>query len=323
MSDFLVPEHYTWEIQDSSKVQAFMDCPRKYFYRYILGWDTDAPNNHLSFGSAWHDAMEYLLLNGYGDSSVLGAYEAFLRTYRKDFPKETDELFGAKTPARVLEALVEYVLKYKSDFSEFEVLYTEIAGTVPLTEDRKLHFRQDAICKGIGAFGYFSLEHKTTGATISRSWMQQWPLSTQVGTYTHVLYCLYPAEEVYGVRINGSGFLKTKFSFERIPISKTKSAMQVWMWNTLFWLDQIQWNFELLKECKESDEVMMAFPMNTQNCSKWFGCPYHDFCTAWPNPLRSCDEVPMGLKIEFWDPMKYRPVRNEMVLGKMKGEENA
>ena len=321
MSDFLVPEHYTWDIQDSSKVQEFMDCPRKYFYRYMLGWVSDAPNNHLTFGSAWHEAMEYLLLNGYDDSSVLEAYEAFLRVYRKDFPEETDELFGAKTPARALEALVEYTNRYKNDFSEFKVLYTEIAGTVPLTEDRKLHFRQDAICHS-DSFGYFSLEHKTSGATLTRAWMQQWPLSTQVGCYTHVLHCLFPTEEVYGVKINGAGFLKTKFSFERVPIAKTKNGMQVWLWNTLFWLDQIQWNYELLKECKESDEVMMAFPMNTQNCSKWFGCPYFDFCTAWHNPLRNCDEAPMGLKIEFWDPMKYRPVKHKMELGKMKGEED-
>ena len=316
----LIKEHYTWDIQDSSKVQEFMDCSRKYFYRYMLGWTSDAPNNHLVFGSAWHDAMEQLLLHGYEDVNVLKAYEKFLATYRASFPDETDELFGAKTPARVLEALVEYTQKYRSDFDDFEVLYTEIAGTVPLTEDRKLHFRQDSICKGKEHFGYFSLEHKTAGATISRQWMQQWPLSTQVGCYTHVLYCLYPPEEVYGVRVNGAGFLKTKFSFERVPIAKTMSSMQVWLWNTLFWLDQIQWNYDLLKECKESDEVMMAFPMNTQNCSKWFGCPYHDFCCAWHNPLKNCDEVPMGLKVEYWDPMLYRPVRHEMEMGKMKGE---
>jgi len=207
---------------------------------------------------------------------------------------------------------------YKRDFDEFEVLYTEIAGTVPLTEDRKLHFRQDAICKGKHTYGYFSLEHKTTGSSISRSWTQQWPLKTQVGCYTHVLYCLFPSEEVYGVRINGAGFLKTKFSFERIPIAKTKNSMQVWLWNTLFWLDQIQWNMELLNECKESDEVMMAFPMNTESCSKYFGCPYHDFCLAWHNPLKNCDEVPMGMKQEYWDPMLYRPVHHEMENGVIK-----
>jgi len=314
-----IKKHYTWDIQDASKVQEAMTCMRMYFFEYVLGWRTDAPNNHLVFGTAWHDAMEYLLLHGYGDNSVIGAYDKFLQSYRAVFPEGTDELFKGKTPARALEALVEYAQKYRRDFDEFDVLYTEIAGTVPLTDDRKLHFRQDAICKGKDQYGYFSLEHKTAGQTIGRPWMQQWPLKTQIGCYTHVLYCLFPSEEVYGVRVNGVGFMKTKFSFERVPIAKTKESMQVWLWNTLFWLDQIQWNFDLLlNDCKESDDVMMAFPMNTESCNKYFGCSYHDFCSAWPNPLRNCDEVPMGMMQEFWDPMKSRPIRHEMDMGKMK-----
>ena len=315
-----VEQHPTWGIQDSSKTQEFMDCPRKYFYHYVLGWDSDTPNNHLVFGSAIHDALEHLLLNGYDTNSIAGAIDAFLLTYRKEFPEETDALFSPKTPERVMYALAEYTNVYRNDHKEFDVLFTEIAGTVPLSEDRVLHFRQDAICKG--PEGYFSLEHKTTGATISRAWSQQWPLKTQVGTYTHVLYCLYPPEEVFGVKINGLGFLKTKFSFERIPISKSLKAMQVWLWNTLYWLDQIQWNMELLKQCKESDELMMAFPMNTENCNKYWGCRYHDFCSAWPNPLRNCYEVPIGLERRFWDPME-RPVRHKVEMGKMEVKDDS
>ena len=312
----IIPRDKTWDIQDASKTQCYLECPRKYFYNYVLGWQSDSPNNHLVFGSAWHEAMEHLLLNGYDQNSILGAYDLFLEYYRNVFPESTDELFGAKTPERALHALIEYAQKYHNDLGDFDVLYTEVAGSVPLTEDRVLHFRQDAICKG--SQGYFSLEHKTAGSSISRAWMQQWPLSIQVGTYTHVLYCLYPESEVYGVRINGVGFLKTKFSMERVPVKKTRESMQSWMWNTLYWLDSIQWDFQRLEMCKESDPLMMAFPMNPTNCSKYFGCPYHDFCTAWANPLQHLDEVPMGMKVEYWNPMvTNRPIKHEMVDGKM------
>jgi len=60
MINDLIPYHYTWEIQDSSKVQDAMTCMRRYFYNYILGWQSDAPNNHLVFGSAWHDAYFFM-----------------------------------------------------------------------------------------------------------------------------------------------------------------------------------------------------------------------------------------------------------------------
>ena len=48
--------------------------------------------------------------------------------------------------------------------------------------------------------------------------------------------------------------------------------------------------------------MLMCFPMNTESCTKYFGCAYHDFCQAWPNPLQHCEEPPLGFKIEHWDP---------------------
>jgi len=310
-----VKEHETWKIIDSSKIQEFLGCPRQYFYRYILGWQSEYPNNHLIFGEAIHLAMEYLLDNDYSTDSVAKAFDLFNNRYREDFPETTDELFGAKTPARTIEMLMEYSEKYKSDSSDFDVLYTEIAGTVPLSEDRALAFRQDTICRG--QEGIFSLEHKTGGKTLDKKWQEQWALKTQIGTYSHVLYCLFPDEEIFGVKINGLGFLKTKFSLERVPIRKNKESMQVWLWNTLYWLDQIYWNIELLDKCKESDPLMMAFPMNTESCENYFGCAYHDFCLAWPNPLKRCDEVPQGMKVEFWNPLeksaKHKVKNGELV----------
>ena len=75
-----VPE---WDILDSSKIQSYMRCPRKYFFNHILGWSLEeeeqgaleisssgllaAPKSeirkseHLVFGTAWHHSMEHLL----------------------------------------------------------------------------------------------------------------------------------------------------------------------------------------------------------------------------------------------------------------------
>ena len=310
-------KHPTWDIYDSSKIQEFQTCPRKYFFRYILGWDSEYPNNHLIFGSAIHLAMEHLLLNHYSDDSISEAFDLFLNYYRATFNEETDELFNPKIPSKVLPLLVEYCETYKRDFDEFDVLYTEVAGTVPLTDDRVMHLRQDAICKKKNG-QIFSLEHKTLGRTPSRQWTEQWDLKTQIGTYTHVLYCLFPQEDVFGVVINALGILKTKNSFLRHPIRKTEEMMGVWLWNTLYWLDLIHWNTSLLmNDCSEEDAVLTAFPMNTESCTKYFGCPYKDFCSTWVNPLRHCDEPPIGFKEVWWNPLGEQ-VRHEVVDGKFK-----
>ena len=294
-------EHPTWKILDSSKWTTFMDCPRRYFWEYVLGWRSDAPNNHLEFGTAWHDAMEYLLLNGYSDECVIGAFDKFLAHYRDHFPESSDELYDPKTPRNALKALSLYAERYLSDLRDFEVLYTEAAGTVPVNEVQVLHFRLDSICRDTQG-RHFSLEHKT-GSRLSRFWTDQWPLSPQVGTYTHVMHCLYPSNDVWGVKINGTFFQKTKIDFSRIPIRKTLSQMQQWLWNVNWWADQIAWQFESLTgHCSADDPVLMAFPQQPGVCTKYFGCPYHDFCLAWPNPLQHLDEIPAGFKYDFWDP---------------------
>jgi len=61
---------------------------------------------------------------------------------------------------------------------------------------------------------------------------------------------------------------------------------------------------------------MMAFPMNTESCGNYFGCAYHDFCLAWPNPLKRCDEVPQGMKVEFWNPLE-KSAKHEVKNGEL------
>ena len=309
----MTPNH-TWNILDSSKLTAYMDCPRRYFFEYCLGWRSDAPNNHLVFGTAWHDAMEHLLLTDYEDENVIAGFEKFLKSYRAEFPESSDELYSPKTPERALAALGLYAERYYNDLRDFETLYTEIAGTVPINDDQVLHFRLDSICRERASGRIFSLEHKT-GSRNSRFWTDQWPLAVAVGTYTHVMNCLYDPADVWGVRINGTFFQKTKIDFLRVPVRKTLDHMKQWLWNVSWWADQIRWQFDLLEKCKESDQVLMAFPQQPGSCTKYFGCPYHDFCLTWPNPLAHADEPPAGYKLEWWDPSE-REATHRMELTK-------
>jgi len=306
--------HYTWNILDSSKLTTYMDCPRRYFFEYALGWRSDAPNNHLVFGTAWHDAMEHLLLNGYDDDSIMAAFELFIASYREHFPASSDELYSPKTPEKALGALGLYCERYQNDLQNFETLYTEIAGTVPINNDQVLHFRLDSICRERDSGRIFSLEHKT-GSRISRFWTDQWPMAVAVGTYTHVMNCLYDPKDVWGVKINGTFFQKTKIDFLRVPVRKTLDHMKQWLWNVSWWADQIRWQFDLLERCSESDQVLTAFPQQPGSCTKYFGCPYHDFCLAWPNPLAHADEPPAGYKTEWWDPSE-REATHRMELTK-------
>jgi hypothetical protein len=113
---------------------------------------------------------------------------------------------------------------------------------------------------------------------------------------------LYGPDSVYGVEINGAIFQKTKPNFVRFPVIKGPTAMNVWLWTVNHYIDQIEHELMRLERCSEGDLIMKAFPMNTESCSDYFGCAYHDFCTSYHNPLQKIENVPMGMQIRFWDP---------------------
>lgn len=294
---------------DNSKIKCFKQCPRMFFYEHVLGWRPESPSNHLVFGSAWHEAMEHLLLNGYDQKNILEAYDKFLTYYRNIFGPETDGMFKGKTPDKAFEALAMYTNyePYRRDLTDFKTVYTEIAGSIAIDEKHSLFFRMDAVLENRKTGRIRSREHKTGSG--SYLWAEQWLLDGQVGTYSHVLNCLYPPDKIDGIEMNGVFFPKRVSTcipeqiFERFLIKRTSSQMQQWLDNTRFYVNEIDQEYELLSLAKESDSVLQAFPLRDTSCLNYFRlCPYHDFCLAWANPLQHSFDSPLGFKIDFWDP---------------------
>jgi len=317
----IIEEQPTWQIIDSSKLDTYLDCPRKYFFEHMLGWRVDRPAHDLWFGESWHRAREYQLLNGYFE--LQGAFDAFMDYYRQEFDEETDELYRPKDPMGALNALVKFSEERQNDLVENEVLFTEISGTVPIAADRVIHYRMDSIMRRKEDGKIFSWDHKSA-KRFSRQWSEKFHLSVQNGTYTHCLYCLYPIEDVLGVEFCGTAFEYLKkgskdrpagyhASFLRVPAFKTPDQMNVWLWTVNHYIDEIESEMGRLDNCKLDDPVLMAFPMNTNSCTKYWGCAFHDYCISWPNPLQKCEEPPLGFRTEFWDPSAM-DTRNKMNL---------
>lgn len=294
-----VPQHGTFHVLDSTKIKTFMDCPRKFFYEYVCGIRKDEPNEHLVFGSAWHDAIEHIMNNGRNRESVLDAANIFMETYKKGYEGKEHFLPGAsnaKTPENGLNLLVAYLNEYKSD--EYETLFTEVAGAVPISQDRQLHVKFDSVIRRRD--GIWSLEHKTTGR-LTQAWKDKWQIDFQVGAYNHALRCLFPNEQVRGIIVNGAVVRDKSYEFLRIPVSRDGKQALMFLWEANHWVDMIEWNFNELAQSKIDDPIMMAFPKNVESCGK-FGCKYPEFCWIKPNPIYLAHENVPGHKREFWDP---------------------
>lgn len=296
----MMQEHPTWYKHHATKIQDYLTCPRYFFYRTILGWRREAQHNHLAFGSAWHELQEALLLEGYTLEAIALGMERFLTVYRASFDESTDELFTPKTPETALKAAMGYVEQYTARDAGQDVLYTEACGAVPVAMDRLIHFKCDSILRDDR--GVFSREHKT-GSRSGRQWIDQWQLSMQVATYTHVLYCLYPEEEVWGVEISGTFFLKTRIDFLRVPCRASLPMLNAWLSDVNEWISLLEGDIDLLLTWdSESNTSMRSFPRNPTACTNYYGCEYHAFCTSWANPLQHIEALPIGFKQEYWDP---------------------
>ena len=320
-----IPFHKTWNIQDATKIKCYMECPRKYFFEYCLGWRNAGTNIHLIFGSAWHEALAHMYENGFQFEDVQKAYsEHFLPYYRQFIDEEDDEIYMPKVPHRAYLALAYYASMRKIFMRDYEVVHhngkpmVEIGGTINLTDDLEISFKMDTIVRS--SHGIVSLEHKTGSSTWN--WGLQWPLSMQIGTYHHVLNCMYPPEDVRGVTVDGTFFKKTKdnpkldakdafrhFDFMEVPVYLNASAMNQWLNTAIHWVRMIQNDFESLSECSDSDLILNAFHMNSTGCTNWSGCQYQDLCRAWANPLQYTERPPIGFEVDFWNPLSSEQVR--------------
>ncbi len=304
MSNNQLTLHPTWNVLDNTKVTEFMRCPRRFFFRYVLGWQPEEKRNDLYFGECVHKAMAVLLsrmpYQNIDDrvEVVRLAYNTFEQAYRERYPLDTDELHEPKTPRSVMMMLSEYVGLYVND--NFVVKHIEVAGTASVGHKFPIRWRLDGIVEDDR--GIYGIEHKTA-SRLTQGWIDKFTQSNQVDTYTHVLNCFYPNDRIFGVVINGLIFNKTQRQFQRVPIRKTPLDMESWLWHINFWFDRIEEEYEALADVSEDEPVMTAFPKQTEACSDFFGCPYLSICSSWHNPLREVAQgPPIGFDVRFWDP---------------------
>jgi hypothetical protein len=305
-------ESPTWEIHDSTKLQAHSRCPRAYLFEYVLGWRPEQPNIHLEFGEAWHRAMETLLIHGYSVEAQELAYIRLRQHYREFFSEMTDDIYYPKTPGFAKDMLKKYCSKYKDDFYHWKVVYTEISGRVSIDALRSLAFKVDAVVQltdGPHVGKYASPEHKTT-KTMKGAWTRQWTNKVQIHTYYHVLKCLY-GSDAYGIIINGAQFQKTDPNFLRLHMIPSIAQMAQWQWEVVRRIQEIEKDLEICLNWDADKPFLFAFPRNGEACTDYnHPCQYLEYCSVWVNPLRFADNPPQGYIVNHWNPLKRETTHN-------------
>lgn len=319
-----VPVHETWDVHDSSKLKQYILCPRRYFYKYILGWNSSKANVNLVFGSAIHAAMEVLALQGHSPASVHDAYEAFMTVWSEHYDTGpfSEPPSRTKNSDRAFELLPEYAAVYRKDDPEY-TRYVEIAGNVPIRDDRLFYFKLDTLREREpwhpNAGRLYSREHKTTGKTYLKVWEESWSYDFQIAAYNYVVYCLLDHDKSWqrdadGVEVNGIITWPKNNKFERIVVKKSPVQLEAWLNQANHLIDQLENEIAILADTSPRDRTLFSFQPKGNNCAHTFsGCAFHPYCSLHANPLQHIDRVPMDCKVDFWDPRRREETAKKVV----------
>lgn len=304
--NYPIPFNDSWNLLDSSKVQDYQTCPRKFFFRHVLGWKQEGSNHDLVFGEAFHLLMGELYRSRF--QRLEEAYGLFLKKYREHFDADTDQEHSPKNPERVVAALQKYIEFYARKDMELEPIRVEMFGTVPISTEQEIAFRIDLIAKDSNGL-LIPFEHKTSKWNIT-DWASQWMMKFQIMTYAYVVNCLYgDLKKLIPVVVNGVIFQKTKIEFNRLTITKNIYDMNLYLSIANSICRAIKSDFDTLSNTKDSEPIMPCFLPNGQSCMVYNRpCAFLDFCSMYQNPLYISREVQPGFRQEFWNPLEGHEV---------------
>src|SRR3990167_10876007 len=125
---------------DNTMLSSYKDCPRKYFIRHNLGWRSQGISMPLTFGLAWHSAIDVVWqfakqvpqaeLPRLALAKFLETWEA--QGLNPDPSLEDMELWKARTPGTAHEMLVQYIDQRWKLLQECDLLANEQPFAVPL-----------------------------------------------------------------------------------------------------------------------------------------------------------------------------------------------
>lgn len=260
-------DRYEPENKDSTAVKCFKECPRKYFYRMVLG--RTKPEGEwasvFSWGSGLHKFLEVLYETG--DSGA--AMHAAIPFWKPP----TKPTFNFQTKERFIENLVRLTSFYNEEKSRgnIEVIGIEQSFNVRFIDGHAIGGRFDQIIKSNGRITI--RDWKTTSKMI-KYWKTGLDPNDQAIRYIYAMSVLhfgqdengYPNKVIDGVTFVAIQNMKSvKGHIESTTIGKNLTQVKKWM------DDQVHVH-RMMDYCREHD----AWPMHETNCGF---CDYRIVCT--------------------------------------------
>lgn len=303
---------------DNTRISTYKECARRYFIRHTLHW-TPASKGialALTFGSAWHDALDVV----YGYYKKLSPRD-LLHASSLVFDKTWSEAglpvqlsidqqadYAPRTPMIAKEMLGNYISSRWSMLNQMQVVAIEQPFAVPLPnlDDTWYVGRLDKVVdhETSRTIQRLVIEHKTTTAYATQGnfrpeFIDSWAASSQVKGYQFGGNLFYG--NCNGVWVDAAlVHRKVHDAFKFIPQSHNIVLLQEWIFTTEAWVKEIireEDKFRSLGYLESGD-----FKKNEESCFGKYGpCAFLDICRTVADPSK-LEEPPMGYEVSKWEP---------------------
>jgi hypothetical protein len=293
---------------DSTSLTALKECPRKYEYSIVRGYEPKQRSYHLTFGILYHEALEtYDHERSKGLEHDRATRAAVLSTLTKTWDSKSQRPWNSGDQYKNRFTLVRTIVWYLDHFADDPIRTIQLANGRPAVE---LSFRYEfpfvfgtgdtAIACGhldrlgeIGG-GVWVVDRKTTKHELNERYFQQYSPDNQMSWYT-LAGKIIGSTPVQGVILDAAQVLVNSSRFQRQPISRTQSQLDEF-------IKDIQHYLGLAEQYADDN----YWPQNVTACFNYGGCKFRSICSRSPEVRDQFlnDETQFTKRI--WDPLIAR-----------------
>ena len=266
------------EYWDSSKLSCAGECPRKFQYRMLEGYQTGEEFD-LIFGMHFATGMNtFYEAMARGEARDAALRSSIRKVLEDSYPDK--EILGrqpVKNRVNLVRSLVWYFDEYKSDMPVVEVKDSEgqtqpgveLSFKVEVADDLFFCGHMDRVVKDESDQIYV-MDQKTTGSTPSPWWFEMFNLNDQMSMYS-LMGRRILGSPVQGVIIDAVHITSDYTSFERGMTLRDKDSVEEWLTDM----------FMLIERFRHYAEVG-HYPMNRNACGYYRGCEFRPVCSSHP-----------------------------------------
>lgn len=309
---------------DSTSLTTLKDCPRKYFYRFVLGYEPLGESVHLKFGILMHRALEtYHRSIEHGRTHAQAVRDAIRVCLRESGRYETTAVTGPENAPgdhstrrwrpwrsdhdqKNLPNLIRSVVWYFEHYEHDPLKTVILDNGKPAVE---LSFRFDLNIKAnttgesyiyaghldrlaTDSMGEWVVDAKTSRNALNDYFFASFRPNNQMTGYSMAGKIVWH-RPIRGVIVDGIQVCKNHSDFARGNTPRTETELQQWHYDLSFWLGQA----ELYAKAQN-------WPMNDTACGHYGGCPFQPICSS---PQKLMGQI---LQSEYqysrWNPLESR-----------------